>query len=126
MPARSRIASIDVMRGLVMVIMLMDHVREAIYRHLQVGDPMNVATTAPDLFFTGAPMFFYLLHLYTLLVLYRAALALFGPNHGDRFGVDQVWWIWVIAASLACALYFPCRAFTQFKRRSSQAWVRYF
>jgi uncharacterized membrane protein len=52
MAARSRIASIDVMRGLVMVIMLMDHVREAIYRHLQVGDPMNVATTAPDLFFT--------------------------------------------------------------------------
>ena len=52
MLARARIASIDVMRGLVMVIMLMDHVREAIYRHLQVGDPMNVATTAPDLFFT--------------------------------------------------------------------------
>jgi len=76
--------------------------------------------------FGGAPMFFYLLHLYTLLVLYRVALALFGPNHGDRFGVDHVWWIWVAAASLACALYFPCRAFTQFKRRSSQAWVRYF
>jgi len=76
--------------------------------------------------FGGAPMFFYLLHLYTLLVLYRVALAAFGPNHGDRFGVDHVWWIWVSAAALACALYFPCRAFTRFKRTSSQAWVRYF
>jgi uncharacterized membrane protein len=95
LPARSRIASIDVMRGLVMVIMLMDHLREAIYRHLQVG-------------------------------LYRVALAVFGANHGERFGVDHVWWIWVVAASLACALYFPCRAFTRFKRTSPQAWVRYF
>ncbi len=76
--------------------------------------------------FGGAPMFFYLLHLYTLLVLYRVALALFGPNHGERFGVDHVWCIWVVAASLACILYFPCRAFTRFKRTSSQAWVRYF
>ena len=71
-------------------------------------------------------MFFYLLHLYTLLVSYRVALAVLGPNHGDRFGVDAVWWIWVIAAALAFVLYFPCRAFTRFKRTSSQAWVRYF
>ena len=85
----------------------------------------NRATRALAIF-GGAPMFFYLLHLYTLLVLYRVALALFGPNHGERFGVDHVWWIWVVAASLACALYFPCRAFTRFKRTSPQAWVRYF
>jgi uncharacterized membrane protein len=50
--------------------------------------------------FGGAPMFFYLLHLYTLLVLYRAGLALFGPNHGERLGVDRVWWIWAVAALL--------------------------
>jgi len=85
----------------------------------------NRATRALAIF-GGAPMFFYLLHLYTLLVLYRVALALFGPNHGERFGVDHVWWIWVVAAALACALYFPCRAFTRFKRTSPQAWVRYF
>ena len=76
--------------------------------------------------FGGAPMFFYLLHLYTLLVLYRAALALFGPNHGERFGVEHVWDIWLIAIALACLLYWPTRAFTRFKRSSPQAWVRYF
>lgn len=76
--------------------------------------------------FGGAPMFFYLLHLYTLLVLYRLTVAVFGPNHGERFGVDHVWSIWAIAAVLVCLLYFPCRAFTRFKRTSSQAWVRYF
>jgi len=76
--------------------------------------------------FGSAPMFFYLLHLYTLLVLYRLSLALFGPNHGERFGVDHVWTIWLVAAALACLLYVPTRAFTRFKRASSQAWVRYF
>jgi uncharacterized membrane protein len=76
--------------------------------------------------FGSAPMFFYLLHLYTLLVLYRVSLALFGPNHGERFGVDHVWTVWLVAAALACLLYFPTRAFTRFKRTSSQAWVRYF
>ena len=85
----------------------------------------NRATRALVIF-GGAPMFFYLLHLYTLLVLYRVGLAFFGPNHGERLGVDGVGWIWVIAALLAFVLYFPCRAFTQFKRTSSQAWVRYF
>ena len=43
LPARSRIASIDVMRGLVMLLMLVDHVREAFFRHFPVGDPVNVA-----------------------------------------------------------------------------------
>ena len=63
---RARIASIDVMRGLVMLFMLVDHVREALYLHLQVSDPMNVATTAPELFFTRmlahlcAPVFVFL------------------------------------------------------------------
>jgi uncharacterized membrane protein len=50
--SHSRIASIDVMRGLVMLFMLVDHVREAIYLHKQVGDPMDIANTEPALFFT--------------------------------------------------------------------------
>jgi len=44
---RRRIVSIDALRGMVMLIMLMDHVRETIYLHLQVGDPVDVTTTSP-------------------------------------------------------------------------------
>jgi hypothetical protein len=71
-------------------------------------------------------MFFYLLHLYTLMILYKIALTVFGPNHGARFGADHVYWIWICAAVLGFVLYFPCRAFASYKRHSKQAWVRYF
>ncbi|WP_280818850.1 DUF1624 domain-containing protein [Methylobacterium platani] len=45
----ARIGAIDALRGLVMLLMLVDHVREFFYYHAQVGDPMNLAVTAPDL-----------------------------------------------------------------------------
>ncbi|MFO1425700.1 MAG: heparan-alpha-glucosaminide N-acetyltransferase domain-containing protein [Steroidobacteraceae bacterium] len=76
--------------------------------------------------FGGAPMFFYILHLYLLLILQKLAVATLGANHGERWGVDSVHWIWVGAAVLAFALYFPTRAFAQYKRRTTRAWVRYF
>lgn len=47
-----RLYSIDALRGLVIVIMLLDHVRETFYLHFQVGDPMDAAATPPDLFFS--------------------------------------------------------------------------
>ena len=47
-----RVASIDALRGLVMLLMLVDHVRETVYLHAQVGDPVDVLTTPPGLFFT--------------------------------------------------------------------------
>ena len=47
-----RLGSIDRLRGAVMVMMLVDHVREFFYLHLQVGDPMSIAATPPELFFT--------------------------------------------------------------------------
>ncbi|PTQ12695.1 hypothetical protein CLG96_00585 [Sphingomonas oleivorans] len=50
--ARTRLLSIDALRGLVMLFMLVDHVRETWYLHMQVTDPMNALTVAPDLFFT--------------------------------------------------------------------------
>ncbi len=74
----------------------------------------------------GAPMFFYLLHLYVLLVLQKTLVATVGANHGERFGVDHIAWVWIVAVALAVALYFPTRAFANYKRRTSRAWVRYF
>lgn len=61
-----RIAAIDTLRGLAMALMLIDHVREYFYLHQQVGDPMNLDSTSPALFFTRlashfcAPVFVFL------------------------------------------------------------------
>ncbi len=50
--ARARLMSIDALRGLVMVIMLLDHIRETWFLHMQVSDPMDARTIMPALFFT--------------------------------------------------------------------------
>lgn len=76
--------------------------------------------------FGGAPMFYYLLHLYLLLAIQLLLVAIVGANHGDRFGIDEFWPVWLISAALVPVLYLPCRAFARFKRTSNQAWVRYF
>jgi len=61
-----RITSIDALRGLVMCVMMMDHVRETLYLHFQVNDPMTIADTPAFLFFSRlaahfcAPVFVFL------------------------------------------------------------------
>jgi uncharacterized membrane protein len=73
--------------------------------------------------FGGAPLFYYLLHLYALLVLQKLAAAALGVARAD---VAHVWQVWTIAALLAVGLYFPTRLFGRYKRASGQGWVRYF
>ncbi|MFC5695903.1 DUF1624 domain-containing protein [Pseudomonas sp. GCM10022186] len=46
----TRLHSIDALRGLVILFMLLDHVRETFYLHMQVVDPMDVLQTDPWLF----------------------------------------------------------------------------
>lgn len=75
--------------------------------------------------FGGAPMFYYLLHLYVLLALQLTAIALFGANYGTRYEFDNLWGVWVMSVLLLPLLYWPCRAFGSFKRRTTMAWVRY-
>lgn len=49
-PLRQRLLSIDALRGLVILFMLLDHVRETFLLHRQVSDPMNIDSTEPELF----------------------------------------------------------------------------
>ncbi len=51
-PPNKRLLSIDALRGLVILLMLLDHVRETFFLHRQVSDPMNVDITDPALFFS--------------------------------------------------------------------------
>lgn len=72
--------------------------------------------------FGGAPLFFYVLHLYVLLVAQRIAAALAGV---DRFDVDHLWQVWLISILLPVLLYLPTKRFGQYKRVSTRAWVKY-
>lgn len=61
-----RIESIDFVRGLVMIIMALDHTRDFIHIDSLTQDPLNLATTTPMLFITRwithffAPVFVFL------------------------------------------------------------------
>ena len=53
MPAtRARLGSVDLLRGLVMIVMVLDHTRDFVHVNGLTGDPTNLATTTPMLFLT--------------------------------------------------------------------------
>ena len=70
----------------------------------------------------GAPMFYYILHLYVLKLIYNVALVLYGPTKGTVFGVDNLSTVWIWVALLILPLYFPTRWFAQLKQRRKDIW----
>jgi uncharacterized membrane protein len=70
----------------------------------------------------GAPMFYYVLHLYVLKLIYNVALSLYGPTKGTVFGVDNLSTVWIWVALLILPLYYPTRWFAQLKQRRKDIW----
>ncbi len=70
----------------------------------------------------GAPMFFYLLHLFVLKGLYLAAVAIWGTNQGAVFGFDHLATLYLLYLALLVPLYWPTRWFADLKKRRKDIW----
>lgn len=79
-----RLQSIDALRGLVILFMLLDHVRETFFLHRQVSDPMAIDATEPSLFFSRT-----LAHLCAPVFVMLTGLSawLYGEKHQGRSDV---------------------------------------
>ncbi|MDH0300789.1 MULTISPECIES: heparan-alpha-glucosaminide N-acetyltransferase domain-containing protein [unclassified Pseudomonas] len=80
-----RLQSIDALRGLVILFMLLDHVRETFFLHRQVSDPMTIDATEPSLFASRT-----LAHLCAPVFVLLTGLSawLYGEKHQGRGDVS--------------------------------------
>lgn len=98
-PARNRVDSVDLLRGIIMILMALDHVRD--YFGDLGASPTNLATTTGPLFFTRwitylcAPVFF-------LLTGTGAYLSLRRFSHGElsRFLLTRGLWLILLEVTL--------------------------
>ncbi|HYK55046.1 MAG TPA: heparan-alpha-glucosaminide N-acetyltransferase domain-containing protein, partial [Flavisolibacter sp.] len=135
-----RIDSIDLLRGLVMVIMALDHTRDFFHAPAWTEDPLNMATTTPVLFLTRwithfcAPLFVFLagtsawfqssrktkkeLSLFLIyrglwLVFIEVAIINFAfsfDTHYSMIGLQTIWAIGISMILLGLAIWLPFSA----------------
>ena len=122
-----RIESIDILRGIVMVIMTLDHSRDFFHIGANLDSPLNLATTTPALYFTRwithfcAPIFVFLsgtsIYLQSLrksrqelvdflmkrgiwLIIAEWIIVTFAMTFNPFFNVIQLQVIWAIGISM--------------------------
>ena len=134
---RHRILSIDLLRGVVMIIMALDHVRDYFHWSAQMYEPLDLSQTTPSIFFTRwithfcAPVFMFLagtsayligqrkskkqlsLFLFTRglwLMLLELTVVYFGWSFNIHFPLSALITIWALGVSmvaLSVLIYLP-------------------
>lgn len=96
---RDRLTSVDALRGLAMIVMALDHVRDFIHRGAMSQSPTDLATTTPLLFMTRwvthfcAPVFMFTAGIGAYFYLSRRSLGEGGKSELSRFLVTRGLWL---------------------------------
>lgn len=87
-PGFSRLASIDAWRGLIMVIMALDHVRDFVHAGAMTGSPEDLASTTPALFWTR-----WITHLCAPVFMFAAGTGAFMKLHRGGTKAQLSWFL---------------------------------
>ncbi|WP_210490663.1 DUF1624 domain-containing protein [Rufibacter aurantiacus] len=99
---KTRVSSIDVVRGLAIVIMALDHVRDLLHTTALVQDPLDLNTTTPALFLTRwvthfcAPTFVFLAGTSAYLSLQKDG----NYARAQRFLLSRGFWLMVLEVTV--------------------------
>lgn len=107
-PARNRLASIDALRGLIMIVMALDHIRDFTHRGAMLFSPVDLTRTSSILFFTR-----WITHFCAPVFVFTAGMgAFFWWSHGrtrlqlSRFLVTRGLWLIVLELTVMRFAYY--------------------